>query len=296
MEIDAAASGAVLKRERVRDAVLELIEERRPGDAIPSERVLCARLGVSRPTLRAAVDELVVAGLLVREHGRGMFVAAEKITQELVSDPQGFVLPQAAGVWTSRLLEFSTLPAGARVGRRLRISPAAEIRYVARLRLVDGAPVAIEYLHIRADLGLTRAELETGDLYQHLREHHGVEVSEAVQSIEPTVTTRAEAGLLDVPELSPALLFERLTSDTAGRPVEYVHSLYRGDRYRIVSRLFLGPPPGQPPGAAGHHRRGRPAGATSSRPPGHHPGIPPGDFTLGDPVPYSTRGVVQDRP
>lgn len=111
MEIDAAASGAVLKRERVRDAVLELIEDRRPGDAIPSERTLCAELGVSRPTLRAAIDELVVAGLLVREHGRGMFVAAEKITQELLSDRRAFSLPQAAGAWTSRLLEVRTLPA-----------------------------------------------------------------------------------------------------------------------------------------------------------------------------------------
>ncbi|MGQ4444214.1 GntR family transcriptional regulator, partial [Streptomyces violaceoruber] len=234
MEIDAAASGAVLKRERVRDAVLELIEDRRPGDAIPSERTLCAELGVSRPTLRAAIDELVVAGLLVREHGRGMFVAAEKITQELLSDRRAFSLPQAAGAWTSRLLEVRTLPAGARVGRKLRMSPAAQIHYVARLRLVDGSPMAIEYLHVPADLvsDLTSEELEQGDLYEHLGERHDVRVSEAVQSIEPTVVTRAEADLLDVPELSPALLFERLTTDTRGRPVEYVHSLYRGDRYR----------------------------------------------------------------
>ncbi|MFJ2399414.1 MULTISPECIES: GntR family transcriptional regulator [unclassified Streptomyces] len=278
MEIDPAASRAVLKREKVRDAVLELIEERRPGDAIPSERALCAELGVSRPTLRAAVDQLVVAGLLVREHGRGMFVAGEKITQELVPDRRIFSLPQAAGTWTSRLLEFSTQRAGARVGRKLRISPAAEIRYVARLRLVDGSPMAIEYLHVPADLApdLTQHELENGDLYQHLKERHGVQVSEAVQAIEPTVVTRGEADLLDVPELSPALLFERLTSDTRDRPVEYVHSIYRGDRYRIVSRLALGPRAEHP-----------------SPPDGHHPGIPPGDLMAGEPVSFSTRGVVQ---
>jgi GntR family transcriptional regulator len=279
METDATASGAVLKRERVRDAILQLIEARRPGEAIPSERTLCGELGVSRPTLRAAVDELVAAGLLVREHGRGMFVAAEKITQELVSDRHAFSLPRAGGVWTSRLLEFRTLPAGARVGRKLRISPAAQIRYVARLRLVDGAPMAIEHLHVPAALvpDLTSGELEQGDLYEHLRDRHGVQVSEAVQSIEPTVVTRAEAELLDVPELSPALLFERLTSDTRDRPVEYVHSLYRGDRYRIVSRLALGP-------------RTRPPAQRE----GHHPGIPPGDLAHGDPVAFSARGVVQE--
>lgn len=119
--------------------------------------------------------------------------------------------------------------------------------------------------------------MENGDFYQHLKERHGVQVSEAVQTIEPTVVTRGEADLPDVPELSPALLFERLTSDTRNRPVEYAHSIYRGDRYRIVSRLALGP------------RADRP-----TPPDGRHPGIPPGDFMPGEAVTFSTRGVVQN--
>lgn len=272
------SSGAVLKRERVRDHLLQLIESQRPGDAIPSERALCADLGVSRPTLRAAVDELVAAGVLVREHGRGMFVAPEKITQELISPAHGLKVPRAGGAWSSRLLEFTTIQAGARVGRKLRLSPAARIVYVARLRLVDGAPMAIEHLHIRADLvpGLSAQELESGDLYEHLSEHHDVHVREATQTIEPTVVTRAEAEVLEVPELSPALLVERLTSDHSGCPVEYVHSLYRGDRYRIVSRLTLGP-----------------AATAPEQTPSHHPGIPPGDFAHRDTVASSTHGDVQ---
>ncbi|MFJ8650266.1 GntR family transcriptional regulator [Streptomyces sp. NPDC093546] len=272
--MESNSSRAVLKRERVREFLLGLIEVRRPGDAIPSERALSAQLGVSRPTLRAAVDELVATGQLVREHGRGMFVAPAKITQELVSDDAAFAVPRAAGAWSSRLLRLDTIRAGARIGRKLRISPAAEVVYIARLRLVDGTPIAIEHLHIPADLApsLTPQELEAGDLYDHLREHHQVHVDQAVQSIEPTVVNEAEAGVLDVPVLSPALLIERLTTDTAGHPVEYVHSVYRGDRYRIVSRLALG------------------VTAPRPRPESHHPGIPPGDFAHGDIITSSTTG------
>ncbi|NUL08433.1 GntR family transcriptional regulator [Streptomyces lunaelactis] len=239
---DNRSPGAVLKRERVRAHLLALVEDRRPGDAIPSERTLSAQLGVSRPTLRAAVDELVATGRLVREHGRGMFVAPAKITQELVAESGPATAPHAPGAWTSRVLEFRAVTAGARVGRKLNVSPAAELVYVARLRLVDGAAIALEYLHIPADLvpGLTPEQMETG-FYAYLHKERRVTTARAVQSIEPTVLSEGEAQLLGVPELSPALLFDRVTSDSAGRPVEYVRSLYRGDRYRIVSRLALGP-------------------------------------------------------
>ncbi|TXS43999.1 GntR family transcriptional regulator [Streptomyces sp. t39] len=228
-----------LKRERVREHLLTVIEGRRPGDAIPSERTLCAELGVSRPTLRAAVDELVATGLLVREHGRGMFVAPSKVTQELVSD--GAAAAAATGGWTSRVLESRSAPAGARIARKLDVSPAAVLLHVTRLRLTGDAPIALEHLHIPRDLvpGLTAAGME-GGFHALLRERYGIHPAHAVQSIEPTVLSREEAGLLGVPELSPALLFDRTTSDADGRPVEYVRALYRGDRYRIVSRLALG--------------------------------------------------------
>lgn len=270
---------SALKRERVRDYLMELVESRSPGDPIPSERTLCEQLGVSRPTLRSAVDELVTTGLLVREHGRGMFVAPEKITQELAPSRHAYHLPQASGTWASRVLEFTTVQAGARVGRKLHISPAAEITYIARLRLVDGEPMAIEYLHVPAAVvpGLRPADMESGDFYDFLRERHGVRVHEAVQSIEPTVTNEEEARLIGVPVLSPALLFERLTKDAAGRPVEYVHSVYRGDRYRIVSRLALGD--ASPPG---------PQSASQ-----HHPGIPPGDLAGRGDIPALMVGDVQ---
>ncbi|MBP2478015.1 GntR family transcriptional regulator [Crossiella equi] len=230
-----------LKRQRVRDHLLELVETLPPGTAIPSERTLCARLDVSRPTLRAAVDELVHTGLLVREHGRGMFVAKAKVTQELVGDgPVG--APRAGGRWGSKVLELSTIPAGARLGRKLGLSPGTEVTYVLRLRLADGEPIALEHLHIPAALapGLSTRDFEARGFYAVLADRD-IHVSQADQTIEPTVTDATESALLGVPPLSPALLFERLTTDTGGRRVEYTHSVYRGDRYRIVSRLTFTP-------------------------------------------------------
>jgi len=272
-------SRSALKRERVRDYLRELVESRAPGDPIPSERVLCEQLGVSRPTLRSAVDELVTNGLLLREHGRGMFVARAKITQELAPGRDAHRLPPASGTWTSRVLEFTTVRAGARVGRKLHMSPASDVVYIARLRLVDGEPMAIEYLYVPAAFvpGLLPADMESGDFYDVLRDRHGVRVHEAVQSIEPTVTNEEEARLIGVPVLAPALLFERLTRDDADRPVEYVHSVYRGDRYRIVSRLSLA----------------QAAPATADTAARHHPGIPPGDLAGRGDVPTQTVGEVQ---
>ncbi|GAA5021961.1 GntR family transcriptional regulator [Kitasatospora paranensis] len=281
--MDDASAGTARKRTRVRDYLRDLVESLAPGDPIPSERTLCERLGVSRPTLRAAVDELVATGSIVREHGRGMFVAPAKITQEMAMSPEdhAFSVPRAAGSWASRVLEFSTVPAGARIGRRLRVAPSADLTYIARLRLVDGEPMAIEYLHIPAVLvpGLAPADMESGDFYDLLRERHGIQVREAVQSMEPTVTSENEARLLGVPALSPALLFERLTTDATGRAVEYVHSVYRGDRYRIVSRIAFGDGDAHGPDDADRAA--------------HHPGIPPGDLPGRGSGRTTTTGDVQ---
>ncbi|MFC9330402.1 GntR family transcriptional regulator [Kitasatospora sp. NPDC057015] len=272
------------KRTRVRECLRELVDAGMPGDGIPSERTLCERFGVSRPTLRAAVDELVAAGLLVREHGRGMFLAPAKITQELApaGGGPGFSLPRSSGAWASRVLEFTTLPAGAGIGRKLRLTPAAHIVRVARLCLVDGEPLAVEHVHVPAELvpGLAPTDMERGDFYQLLGTAHGVKVHEAVQAIEPTVVSHREAKLLGVPLLSPALRFERLTTDRTGRPVEYLNSVYRGDRYRIVSRMSLAEPdPASDPSPADGPR--------------HHFGIRSGGPTARGAGRTFTRGDIQ---
>jgi GntR family transcriptional regulator len=225
------------KRDAVRQHLSDLIEPLPPGTALPSERRLCADLAVSRPTVRAAVDDLVRDGLLVRRHGAGMFTARPKIAQELTA------AGRVDGVWTSRTLSIARASAGARAGRRLRITPAAPVLRISRLRLADGAPIAIDRLCVPAGLvpGLTGEDLERSSFYQLLRTRYQIEVATAEQSVEATVTDEEESALLKVPVCSPALLFERTTRDGAGQVVEFTRSLYRGDRYRLLASLRLSP-------------------------------------------------------
>ncbi|WP_229075901.1 GntR family transcriptional regulator [Actinoplanes sp. DH11] len=234
-----------MRRAEVRDRLRELIDARAPGDPMPSERSLSEHLGASRPTVRAAIDDLASNGLLVRQHGRGTFTSPHKITQEVPSASDRPV-PPADGDWTSEVLEFRTEPAGARLGRRFELSPGDDLLHVRRRRIVDGGPMALESIRLPAALvtGITAEDFVAGSLYRLLRERYRVTATDAVQTIEPTVTDIEEAQLLGVPLHSPALLFERTTRDDAGRVVEFTRSIYRGDRYRITSRLTLGPDSG----------------------------------------------------
>ena len=138
----------------------------------------------------------------------------------------------------SRTLSMTKILAGARLGRSLNVSPSEEIVVVKRLRLADGESMAIETLHIPEALvpGLTPKSL-TGSFYDLLRDRYGVQIVEGIQAIEPTVTNEEESEVLGVPLHSPAFLFERTSRDDAGRTVEFVQSVYRGDRYRIVTEL-----------------------------------------------------------
>src|SRR5262245_48863786 len=229
-----------LKRDRVRDFLLDFIADKRPGEAIPSERALAEELGVSRPTLRAAIEDLVRSGLLVREHGRGTFAGPKRVTQALAATQSGsFYAPPAEGHWASRILEFGPITAGARLAPRRQMSPVDPVLRVVRLRIVDGEPMAIERLHLPYALveGLVPGDMESGSFYRLLRDRFGVDPRSAVQTLQATVIDEAEAGLLGVPEHFPALMIERTTRDAASRIVEFTRSVYRGDRYRVTSEL-----------------------------------------------------------
>ena len=139
----------------------------------------------------------------------------------------------------SRTLSLTTTMAGAALGRSLHVSPSERIVVAKRLRLADGVTMAIETLHVRESLvpGITAHDLDTNSFYELLSSRYGITIVGGIQTIEPTVTNEDESSALDVPLHSPAFLFERTTRSDAGDIVEFVRSLYRGDRYRLVTEL-----------------------------------------------------------
>jgi GntR family transcriptional regulator len=231
----------VTKQSETRDRVLDLIEQLGVGDAIPSERLLSADLGVSRLTVRAALDDLVREGYLVRRRGSGTFVSEPKIAQELTLTSFTEDMRQRGMQPESRTLELTVVAAGARLGRFLHVSPSEPIVVAKRLRLADHETMAIETLHVREALvpGLSGDELEQRSFYELLRDQYGIVVVGGTQTIEPTVTNEEESQALGVPLHSPAFLFERFSRSEGGDIVEYVHSIYRGDRYRLVTDLSV---------------------------------------------------------
>jgi GntR family transcriptional regulator len=240
------------KQRETRERVLELIEALTAGDAIPAERQLSVDLGVSRLTVRAALDDLVREGYLVRRRGAGTFVNEPKVAKGMTISSFSDDMRERGMVPGSLTLDLRVVPAGARLGRILHVSPSEPVVAVKRLRLADGEPMASELLHVRQSLvpGLTAEDLELNSFYDLISSRYGIEIVGGSQTVEPTVTNEEESTALGVPLHSPALLFERVTRSASNDVVEFTSSTYRGDRYRLVTELGAGGVPAQPLGIA----------------------------------------------
>jgi len=227
---------------QIKSHLLEAIEsgQLRPGDRVPSERELTTQFAVSRMTARQALTELENMGRLVRIQGKGTFVATPKLTQSLASLTSFTEDMRSRGmVPGARVLAVGEEPASLRVATALGIREGDRVIKVERLRLADGEPMALETSRVPADCcpDLLVSDLTDRSLYQVLRER-GVELARATQSLEAVLADGPEAEVLRVKDGAALLLLERVSCDPQGRPVEYVRSLYRGDRYRFITELI----------------------------------------------------------
>lgn len=229
---------------QIKEMVREKIEagEWPPGALIPSERHFCDQFGISRMTVRQALGDLASEGLVVREKGKGTFVARPRLRQRLTRLTGFSEDMQARGKRPgARVLRVETVPAKPPVSRALGILPQEPVVVVERLRLADDEPVALEVCHLHCDQmeRLLSAPLE-GSLYGLLETLCAVHPRRAEQEIEASVPTPAEQDLLRLERGAPVLRNRRTTYDQDGRPFEYTESVYRGDRYTFYAELLNG--------------------------------------------------------
>jgi GntR family transcriptional regulator len=214
-------------REQIRSGGL------RPGDQLPSERLLSERHAISRMTVRQAVAYLVREGALTARHGLGTFVAEPKLTYDALH-LLGFTeeIMRRGGTAVSRVLEQgrAALPAGVAEGLELPAGEAA-IRLV-RLRLSGETPLLLETTYVPAALcpGLENEDLAAQSLYAVLEARYGLRLTRARYRLEATVANSYEAELFGVPAGAAMVLLEGVAYDERGRSAEYFKAIYRGDR------------------------------------------------------------------
>ena len=209
------------------------------GSALPSERTLAEHLGLSRMTVRRALEELAAGHLVEQRRGSGTYVLGRRLEQT-VDRVQGFTGEAALLGFKpgSVLLEIEQVTAGEEVARSLHLGEADTVLRISRLRTADDEPLALQVSHLAPPyLDLSRDLLKAkGSLYETLREQFKVVPTGAKQAVSARLPLRREREMLAMSELTPVLALERTTFMDA-RPFEYVRSAYRSDRYRVLLEL-----------------------------------------------------------
>jgi len=217
---------------QVREGLRQEISGHRwlPGQRIPSERELAESLGLSRLTVRLAMNDLVSEGLLQRQQGKGTYVKPR-----LMEQPLGRFYS-----FTEEMVRKGMHPCSIIRSFEADVPGPADLAGPAyrlvRLRLVDEEPTMFEttYLRVASCPGLTRAILDAGPLYEILRRKYGIRFGQARETFEPVVLSMENARELGVEPGMAALLLERTLHDAEGTWVEFTRSLVRGDRCRYV--------------------------------------------------------------
>jgi GntR family transcriptional regulator len=230
--------------EQIRDYLLTNIESGTfpPHTQIPSERSLSDQFGVSRMTVKHAIQELVFSERLYTRVGKGTFVADTPITQQLSTLTSFTEDMKSLGKTTSsKILQADTLRANVNIARALDLTPdGSNVALLKRLRCTEGQPIAIEssYLNVtHCPNILKQHDFTHTSLYHVLRMEYGLRLASAEQRIRARQATKEEAALLEIDVGFPILYITRTTFLDDNTPVEYVESAYRGDRYVFRAKL-----------------------------------------------------------
>jgi DNA-binding GntR family transcriptional regulator len=207
------------------------------GSRLENEVGLGERLGLSRPTIRRAIQELVDKGLLVRRRGIGTQVVHGPVMRDVQLTSLYEDLAASGQTPTTRLLRHDVVPADEKVATALGLPPGTKVDHIRRLRLADDVPVAVLENYLPRDLAeFVSDDLAAHGLYQLLRAR-GVTMRVAKQRIGARAAGDDEAELLEIEPAGPLLTMTRTAYDASGRAVEVGYHCYRPDLYSFSVTL-----------------------------------------------------------
>jgi GntR family transcriptional regulator len=211
-----------------------------PARALPGELELAGAFGVSRVTMRAALDKLAEEGLIRRHRGRGTFAqphAAQAAGRAPISGLLENILNMGLRT-TVRLVDLTFIPAPTEVAEALKLDFGDPVQKAVRVRSHRGAPLShiTTFVPERFAQALGRRELASKPMLS-LLEESGVKVSGADQTVSAKLADHAVAPLLGVDIGSPLLAVTRTVYDEGGTPVQFLRGLYRPDRYEYRMHL-----------------------------------------------------------
>ncbi|GLF97981.1 GntR family transcriptional regulator [Streptomyces yaizuensis] len=210
-----------------------------PGSLLGNEIELAARLGLSRPTVRQAIQSLVDKGLLVRRRGVGTQVVHSQVKRPLELSSLYDDLEAAGQRPATEVLRHTAHTASAPVAAALGVAEGSEVLLIERLRYAHGEPMALLTNHLPAGLLDCGADaLAATGLYRLMRAA-GITLHSARQSVGARVAGAEEARMLAEEPGAPLLTMERTTFDDTGRAVEYGSHLYRASRYAFEFQLLV---------------------------------------------------------
>lgn len=229
---------------RIQNDIMKDIEDGilQSGDLVPSENELKEKYNVSRMTARQALNNLVNDGYLYRHKGKGTFISQRKIEKN-IHGVRSFTEEMAATnrKVSNQILKFEKMLVTPLIAEKLFLTKKDEVYNIERVRYGDDTPVLFEQLYIPVKIFKTiqKSDMKSS-FYEYVENKLGLQISHCIQSIEAITASKEINEILHTKENSPALLIERNTFLTNGRPFEYVKSYYRADQYKFVQHAIKG--------------------------------------------------------
>lgn len=213
-----------------------------PGDRLPSEAELCELFGVSRTVVRQALQELIHEGLIKRRKGKGSFVAAKKISEQLVQKLTGFYQDMVEQGFepVTQVLQQHIVPANPEVAHHLSLQPDTPVIEIVRLRSVQQVAIVLvtTYLPYALCPKLINENLNNQSLYALLENRYQLYIARGRRTIQSVPAEGQEAKLLEVKRGAPLFRLDSTSYLSDGTPIEYYFAYHRGDRSQFEVELI----------------------------------------------------------